>query len=120
MAFVSDRRFSAGENLDLHFEDEAGAAIRCRIQVLRAERAVYGRTRYASRILAIGEIDQLRLDRLCNRCRLREECPFGFSCADQSPFPAVKILCYRVPPLDRRSLPALPVLFPSKAQYYDP
>jgi hypothetical protein len=73
MAFVSDRRFSAGENLDLHFEDEAGAAIRCRIQVLRAERAVYGRTRYASRILAIGEIDQLRLDRLCNRCRLREE-----------------------------------------------
>ena len=73
MAFVSDRRFSAGENLDLHFEDKAGAAIRCRIQVLRAERAVYGRTRYASRILAIGEIDQLRLDRLCNRCRLREE-----------------------------------------------
>ncbi len=73
MAFVSDRRFSAGENLDLHFEDEAGAAVRCRIQVLRAERAVYGRTRYASRIIAIGEIDQLRLDRLCNRCRLREE-----------------------------------------------
>ena len=36
-----------GENLDLHFEDEAGATIRCRIQVLRAERAVYGRTRYA-------------------------------------------------------------------------
>jgi len=73
MAFICDRRYSAGENLDLHFEDEAGAAIRCRIQVLRAERAVYGRTRYASRILAIGEIDQLRLDRLCNRCRLREE-----------------------------------------------
>jgi hypothetical protein len=73
MAFVSDRRYSPGENLDLYFEDEAGAAIRCRIQVLRAERAVYGRTRYASRILAIGEIDQLRLDRLCNRCRLREE-----------------------------------------------
>jgi PilZ domain len=73
MAFVSDRRFSPGENLDLHFEDEAGAAIRCRIQVLRSERAVYGRTRYASRIVAIGEIDQLRLDRLCNRCRLREQ-----------------------------------------------
>ena len=73
MAFVSDRRFSPGENLDLHFEDEAGAAVRCRIQVLRAERAVYGRTRYASRIIAIGEIDQLRLDRLCNRCRLRGE-----------------------------------------------
>ena len=73
VAFVSDRRFASGENLDLHFEDEAGAAIRCRIQVLRAERAVYGRTRYAGRIMAIGEIDQLRLDRLCNRCRLREE-----------------------------------------------
>jgi hypothetical protein len=73
MAFVCDRRYSAGENLDLHFEDEDGATIRCRIQVLRAERAVYGRTRYASRILAIGEIDQLRLDRLCNRCRLREQ-----------------------------------------------
>jgi hypothetical protein len=73
MAFVSDRRFSPGENLDLHFEDDAAAAIRCRIQVLRAERAVYGRTRYAARIMAIGEIDQLRLDRLCNRCRLRDE-----------------------------------------------
>ena len=46
---------------------------RCRIQVLRAERAVYGSTRYASRILTISEIDQLRLDHLCNRCRLREE-----------------------------------------------
>jgi hypothetical protein len=73
LAFVADRRYSAGENLDLHFEDEAGAVVRCRIQVLRAERAVYGRTRYASRIVAIGELDQLRLDRLCNRCRLREE-----------------------------------------------
>jgi hypothetical protein len=73
LAFVSDRRYASGENLDMHFEDEAGAAIRCRIQVLRAERAVYGRTRYASRIMAIGEIDQLRLDRLCNRCRLRED-----------------------------------------------
>ncbi len=73
VAFVSDRRFAPGENLDLHFEDEAGAAVRCRIQVLRAERVVYGRTRYASRIMAIGEIDQLRLDRVCNRCRLREE-----------------------------------------------
>ena len=73
LAFVSDRRFASGENLDLHFEDEAGAAIRCRIQVLRAERAVYGRTRYAARIMAIGEIDQVRLDRVCNRCRLREE-----------------------------------------------
>jgi hypothetical protein len=73
LAFVSDRRFSPGENLDLHFEDEAAAAIRCRIQVLRAERAVYGRTRYAANIMAIGEVDQLRLDRLCNRCRLRDE-----------------------------------------------
>lgn len=73
MAFVADRRFSPGENLDVHFEDEAGAVVRSRVQVLRAERAVYGRTRYAARILAIGEIDQLRLDRLCNRCRLREE-----------------------------------------------
>lgn len=73
VAFVSDRRFAPGENLDLHFEDEAGATIRCRIQVLRVERAVYGRTRYAGRIMAIGEIDQLRLDRLCNRCRLRED-----------------------------------------------
>ena len=73
LAFVADRRFSPGENLDLHFEDEAGAMVRCRVQVVRAERAVYGRTRYASRIMAIGEIDQLRLDRLCNRCRLRDE-----------------------------------------------
>ena len=73
MAFVADRRFSPGENLDLQFEDEAGAIVRCRIQVVRAERAVYGRTRYASRVVAIGELDQLRLDRLCNRCRLREE-----------------------------------------------
>ena len=73
LAFVADRRYAPGESIDLQFEDEAGATVRCRIQVVRAERAVYGRTRYASRIMAIGEIDQLRLDRLCNRCRLREE-----------------------------------------------
>jgi hypothetical protein len=73
IAFIADRRFEPGEPLDLAFEDEAGAAIRARAQVLRAERAVYGRTRYAARILAIGEMDQLRLDRLCNRCRLRDE-----------------------------------------------
>ena len=73
VAFLADRRFEPGEGLDIAFEDEAGAAIRGRMQVLRAERAVYGRTRYAARILAIGEIDQLRLDRLCNRCRLRDQ-----------------------------------------------
>ncbi len=72
-SFIADRRFAPGEVIDLHFEDEAGASIRARVQVLRAERAVYGRTRYATRILAIGELDQLRLDRLCNRCRLRDE-----------------------------------------------
>jgi hypothetical protein len=73
IAFIADRRFEPGEPVDIAFEDEAGAAIRARAQVLRAERAVYGRTRYAARILAIGEMDQLRLDRLCNRCRLRDE-----------------------------------------------
>jgi hypothetical protein len=45
---------------------------------------VYGRTRYASRIMAIGEIDQLRLDRLCNRCRLRDEA-VASSAADELP-----------------------------------
>jgi hypothetical protein len=73
IAFIADRRFEAGEPVDIAFEDEAGSGIRARAQVLRAERAVYGRTRYAARIIAIGEMDQLRLDRLCNRCRLRDE-----------------------------------------------
>jgi hypothetical protein len=73
VAFLADRRFDPGEAIDLAFTDEAGATIHARVQVSRAERAVYGRTRYASRILAIGEIDELRLERLCNRCRLRDD-----------------------------------------------
>ncbi len=84
IAFIADRRFEAGEALDLAFEDEAGAAIRARGQVVRVERAVYGRTRYAARVVAIGEMDQLRLDRLCNRCRLRDEAAAAAS-ADEVP-----------------------------------
>jgi hypothetical protein len=73
VAFLSDRRFERGDTIDLSFGDDAGGTISCRCQVLRAERAVYGRTRFAALVVAIGEVDQLRLDRLVSRCRLREE-----------------------------------------------
>jgi hypothetical protein len=73
VAFLSDRRFDRGDVVDLSFGDDAGGTIRCRCQVLRAERAVYGRTRFAAVLTAIGELDQLRLDRLVSRCRLRDE-----------------------------------------------
>jgi hypothetical protein len=73
VAFLCDRRFEAGENLDVAFEDEGGGIVRCRVQIVRVERAVYGRTRYAARLMAIGQIDQARLDRICNRARLRDE-----------------------------------------------
>jgi hypothetical protein len=73
VAFLSDRRFDRGDIVDLSFGDDAAGTIRCRCQVLRAERAVYGRTRFAALITAIGELDQLRLDRLVSRCRLRDE-----------------------------------------------
>jgi hypothetical protein len=71
VAFLSDRRFARGDALDLSFEDDAGGVVRCRCQVLGAERAVYGRTRFAALVTAIGEGDQLRLDRLVSRCRLQ-------------------------------------------------
>jgi hypothetical protein len=73
LAFLADRRFDTGEQLDIAFSDETDAPIRCRVQLLRVERAVYGRSRFASRIVAIGELDQARLDRLCSRVRLREQ-----------------------------------------------
>jgi len=73
VAFLSDRRFDRGDLVDLTFEDDAGGLIRCRVQVLGAERALYGRTRFAALITAIGELDQLRLDRLVSRCRLQHE-----------------------------------------------
>ncbi len=69
----SDRRFDRGDLVDLTFEDDAGGLVRCRAQVLGAERALYGRTRFAALITAIGELDQLRLDRLVSRCRLQHE-----------------------------------------------
>ena len=73
VAFLSDRRFDRGDLVDLTFEDDAGGLIRCRAQVLGAERALYGRTRFAALVTAIGELDQLRLDRLVSRCRLQHE-----------------------------------------------
>lgn len=73
VAFLSDRRFGRGDTLDLSFEDDAGGLVRCRCEVLGAERAVYGRTRFAALVTAIGELDQLRLDRLVSRCRLQAE-----------------------------------------------
>jgi hypothetical protein len=71
LAFYADRRYEPGESLDVAFEDEGGALLRCRVHVLRAERAVYGRRHYAARITAIGEIDAVRLERICSRARLR-------------------------------------------------
>ena len=38
---------------------------------------MYGRIRYGTRIIAIGEEDQARLDRLCSRCRLRDRAHSG-------------------------------------------
>jgi hypothetical protein len=73
VAFLSDRRFDRGDTVELSFPDDAGGVVRCRCEVLGAERAVYGRTRFAALVTAIGELDQLRLDRLVSRCRLQTE-----------------------------------------------
>ena len=82
IGFYADRRYEPGESLDVAFEDEAGALVRCRVHVLRAERAVYGRRHYAARITAIGEIDAVRLERICSRARLRAEAEAAAAAAE--------------------------------------
>jgi hypothetical protein len=66
LSFVGDRRFEVGQILDVSFDAEAGTPVRLRARVARAERAVYGRTRVAAQITAIGALDQADLDRLCS------------------------------------------------------
>jgi hypothetical protein len=73
LAFISDDRFGRGENLDIAFTDEGGGMIHLRATVTGPERATYGRVHHVARIIAIAELDQQRLDRLCSRCRLRDE-----------------------------------------------
>jgi hypothetical protein len=82
ITFYADRRYEPGESLDIAFEDEGGALVRCRIHVLRAERAVYGRRHYAARVTAIGEIDAVRLERICSRARLRAEAEAAAAAAE--------------------------------------
>jgi len=67
LAFVAARRLEADTTVDLAFEDDGGATIRVRATILRVERAVYSRTRCAVRLTAVGELDQLRLDRMLSR-----------------------------------------------------
>jgi len=85
VAFYADRRFESGEAVDLAFADEGGGLVRCRVAVLRVERAVYGRRHYAARILAIGETDQVRLDRVCSRARLRAAAAAAAAAAEEPP-----------------------------------
>jgi hypothetical protein len=71
LAFIVSRRLEAGEAVDLAFDDGSGVTVHCRAAVLRVERAVYGRHRYAARITAMGQLDQVRLDRMVARAASR-------------------------------------------------
>jgi hypothetical protein len=57
------RGLAPGETVDVAFADDIGAPIRARCRVVRVERAPYGRLRFVAAIVAIGELDALRLAR---------------------------------------------------------
>lgn len=69
VAFLDDRDIQPGRELDITFADDTGGRIRARVQVVRSDRAGYGRIRHAARLMALSELDSLRLERLCARLR---------------------------------------------------
>ena len=73
LVFIVNRRLDAGDAVDLTFDDGTGVAVRCRAAIVRVERAVYGRHRYAARITTMSELDQRRLDRLVSRLATRQD-----------------------------------------------
>ncbi len=72
LAFIVSRRLEAGEDVELSFDDGAGVQVRCRTEIVRVERVVYGRHRYAARITAASELDLRRLERMLIRLEQEE------------------------------------------------
>ena len=78
IAFECETRFERGQSLDFAFVDEVGQTIACRLEVVRNERGMFGRTRTMGRITAISGQSERLLEALVARGQLR-----GHATSDQ-------------------------------------